>query len=44
MNRDLLTSLFDAALLTRFEMERGPKGWAKFDDPFPLWGPSRDAA
>ena len=44
MNRDLLTTLFDKALLTRFEMERGPAGWAKFDDPFPHWGPRREDA
>ena len=44
MNRDLLTSLFDAALLSRFEMERGPEGWARLEDPFPHWDPRRDAA
>lgn len=44
MDRERLTGQFDAALLTRFEMERGPKGWARFDDPFPYWGHGRDAA
>ena len=44
MNRDLLTSMFDAALLTRFEMERGPKGWSRLEDPFPHWGARQDAA
>jgi len=44
LNRDLLTSMFDQALLTRFEMERGPQGWKKLPDPFPHWGPVAEAA
>ncbi|MDP3406203.1 MAG: zinc metallochaperone GTPase ZigA [Brevundimonas sp.] len=44
MNRDLLTSMLDQALLTRFEMERGPAGWKKLPDPFPRWGPVAEAA
>ncbi|MBX9617246.1 MAG: zinc metallochaperone GTPase ZigA [Caulobacteraceae bacterium] len=44
MNRDLLTSMLDQALLTRFEMERGPAGWKKLPDPFPRWGPVAAAA
>jgi G3E family GTPase len=44
MNQDLLTSMLDAALLTRFEMERGPEGWRKLSDPFPHWGPLTEAA
>lgn len=44
MNRDLLTSMLDQALLTRIEMERGPERWRKLADPFPHWGPRAEAA
>ncbi|MFN9250217.1 MAG: zinc metallochaperone GTPase ZigA, partial [Brevundimonas sp.] len=44
MDCEALTARFDKALLTRFEMERGPEGWKKFPDPFPHWGPAAAAA
>jgi len=44
MDRAALTARFDRALLTRFEMERGPDGWKKLPDPFPHWGPTAAAA
>jgi hypothetical protein len=44
MDREALTAMFDKALLTRFEMERGIEGWKKLADPFPHWGPVAEAA
>jgi G3E family GTPase len=44
MDRAALKGMFDKALLTRFEMERGVAGWKKLSDPFPHWGPVAEAA
>jgi G3E family GTPase len=38
MDRAALTAMFDAALLTPSEMQKGPKAWARLPDPFPTWG------
>lgn len=35
MDKDALTMMFDAALLTDAEYALGPKGWVAFTDPFP---------
>jgi hypothetical protein len=32
--------MFDSALLTPSEMQKGPKAWARLPDPFPAWGPA----
>ncbi len=43
MDRDKVTSKFDACLLTDEEMTLEPKMWrAKFIDPFPVWREATD--
>ena len=43
MDRDKVTSKFDACLLTDEEMALEPKMWrAKFTDPFPVWREATD--
>jgi len=43
MDRDKVTSKFDACLLTDEEMALDPKMWrAKFTDPFPVWREATD--
>lgn len=37
MDEKALRARFDACLLTDAEMARGPKAWAKMEDPFPSW-------
>jgi hypothetical protein len=37
MNRKRLEEMLNRALLTDEEMARGPRGWAKFKDPFDYW-------
>ncbi|CAL4869563.1 Putative metal chaperone YciC (plasmid) [Asticcacaulis sp. MM231] len=44
MDKDKIEAMLDAALLTSHEMRRGEKWWARLPDPFPKWGPRRDAA
>jgi G3E family GTPase len=40
MDRAALTAMFDSALLTPSEMQKGPKAWSRLSDPFPAWGPA----
>jgi G3E family GTPase len=40
MDRAALTAMFDKALLTSAEVQRGPKAWSRLHDPFPVWGPA----
>ena len=44
MDREALTAMFDAALLTSAEMQKGPRAWEKLPDPFPRWGPAKPSA
>jgi G3E family GTPase len=44
MDKDKLTDMFDAALLTPEEMRKGKIGWRQFPDPFPVWGEKQQAA
>lgn len=44
MDQAALTAMFDAALLTPAEWQRGPKSWAKLPDPFPVWGRQSEPA
>jgi G3E family GTPase len=37
MDRNLLTEMFDFALITDAEEALGMKAWANLDDPFPKW-------
>lgn len=43
MDRAALTAMFDKALLTPAEVQRGPKAWARLHDPFSAWGPQAAA-
>jgi G3E family GTPase len=43
MNRDALTSMLDACLLSDAEMALGEGGWITFDDPFSPWSMITDA-
>jgi G3E family GTPase len=45
MDQAAITAMFDSALLTPAEIQRGQKAWEKLPDPFPVWGnDSEDAA
>lgn len=44
MDREALTAMFDAALLTSAEMQKGPRAWEKLPDPFPRWGPAKPSS
>ncbi len=44
MDKDKLTAMFDAALLTTEEMRKGKIGWKQLPDPFPVWGEKKQAA
>lgn len=37
LNEAALRERLDRALLTQMELELGPKGWARLQDPFPVW-------
>lgn len=38
MDKEKMTAIIDAALLTDEEMHRGRGAWTQFPDPFPVWG------
>ena len=44
MDKEKITSMFDAALLTPEEMHKGKIGWKQLPDPFPVWGTNKQAA
>jgi G3E family GTPase len=43
MDRAALTEMFNSALLTTAEMQKGAKVWSRMPDPFPAWGPMTEA-
>ncbi len=44
VDREGLTAMLDAALLTDDEMSRGPEAWARLRDPIPSWEPADEPA
>ncbi|MFZ4542032.1 MAG: zinc metallochaperone GTPase ZigA [Rickettsiales bacterium] len=44
MDKEKLTAMFDACLLTNEEMRKGKIGWKQLPDPFPVWGANKQAA
>ncbi|MBO9535448.1 zinc metallochaperone GTPase ZigA [Herbaspirillum sp.] len=38
LDQPMLRDKLDACLLDDAEMAQGPAGWARMEDPFPLWG------
>ena len=44
MDKEKITAMLDAALLSSEEMRKGKIGWKQLPDPFPLWGKQQEAA
>lgn len=44
MDKEKITAMLDAALLTTEEMRKGKIGWKQLPDPFPVWGEKKQAA
>ncbi len=44
MDKEKITAMFDAALLTNEEMRKGKIAWKQLPDPFPVWGVNTQAA
>lgn len=43
MDKEIISAMFDAALLTNEEMRKGKIGWKQLPDPFPTWEAKRAA-
>jgi G3E family GTPase len=44
MDKDKLSAMLDACLLTNEEMRKGKIAWKRLPDPFPVWGKNQQAA
>jgi hypothetical protein len=44
MDKEKITAMLDAALLTTVDMRKGKIGWKQLPDPLPVWGEKKQAA